>query len=134
MNSRMGQAHTSWTQQELEVLRRRLADGWTPAQIAPELPQRSLEAVKSKARVVGGNTGKYFAPVRPMDPVRVRLDKLIAITVAAASERKVDAALVDQYRRGVLQMLAVVRGVKTRREGLASLLVAPVTLQGHLEG
>lgn len=108
----MSQIHTHWTQQELEILRRRLADGWTPAQIAPELPQRTVEAIKTKARVIGGNTGKYFAPVRPMAGAQVRLRQLAATTAAAASERKPDAALIDQLRRGVLQMLAAVHGVE----------------------
>lgn len=130
----MSQVHTHWTQQELDIVRRRLADGWTPAQIAPELPQRTVEAIKTKARLVAGNTGKYFAPVRPMNPVRVRLDTLIATTAAAASERTPDVALVEQYRRGVLQMLAVVHGVKTRGGSASSLLSHSVTSGDSLRG
>lgn len=121
MTNRTGTTYAPWTQDELDTLRRLTAAGMTAQEIASALPQRSLEAIKTRVRQLPQYPSVRQATnvVRPKAAASVRVKQLVSAIERAKQEKRVDSAYVAALRGGVHQLLRERYGVGRKHVALS---------------
>jgi hypothetical protein len=92
-----------WQPHEDELLRQMTAAGRTSAQIGDALG-RTKDAVDTRKRILCGTRKRRGQP-KPALPQSHRVAALVATIERVKQERRVDGALLYQYRMGLLQLV-----------------------------
>lgn len=106
MTSRTGSTYAPWTQDELDILARGVAAGLPSDAIAPDLPKRSLEAIKTRRRQLEQypSVRQPTNVVRPKAAASVRIEVLRKTIDRELAVGRPDWDYVDELIGG-LQML-----------------------------